>query len=94
MRLRTRRSLTNRTVGTGRECVRHARSMSGIVVERHTPRERVILFFKRLCARTTPQITRPRIDSNFGSTPILGPLYSRFTLVHFQAWKVDGVPRL
>ena len=45
-----------------------------------------------VCAnlRTTPQITRPRIDSNFGSTPILGPLSSRFTLVRFQAWKVDG----
>ena len=31
---------------------------------------------------------------NVFDTPILGPLYSRFTLVHFQAWKVDGAPRL
>ena len=51
----------------------------------------MLLFFKRLCARIYDKtITRPRIDSYFGSTPLLGPFSSRFTLVRFQAWKVDG----
>ena len=95
MRLRARRSLTSPSAGPRRECVRHARSMSGIGVERHAPgKVGVLLFFKRLCANLRQDNNLESRDPE--STPtldrllFLGPFSSRFTLVRFQAWKVDG----
>ena len=88
MRLRARRSLTKQTLGPRRECSRHARSTSGIVVEVHAlGKDGVLLFFKRLCARIYDKttITRPRIDSYFGSTPLFGTLLFSVHLSSFPS---------
>ena len=56
MRLRTRRSLTIPTIGPRRECPRHARSVSGVVVEVHAlEKDGALLFFKQLYARINQQ---------------------------------------
>ena len=92
MRLRARRSLTSPSDGPRRECVRHARSMSGIGVERHVPGKMECFCSLNDCVResTTKQSRGPESTPTLDRLLFLGPFSSRFTLVRFQAWKVDG----